>query len=53
MTSTRRIYFTDHNTRARPRGGDPRLPSTVDAAPHYKRDYRRKIIYFWTQRRCA
>ncbi len=49
MTSTRRIYFVDHNTRTTT-WDDPRLPSTVDAdAPQYKRDYRRKIVYFRSQ----
>ena len=46
MTSTRRIYFVDHNTRTTT-WDDPRLPSAVDAdAPQYKRDYRRKVVYF-------
>jgi E3 ubiquitin-protein ligase NEDD4 len=46
MTSTRRIYFVDHNTRTTT-WDDPRLPSQVDAdAPQYKRDYRRKVVYF-------
>ena len=49
MTSTRRIYFVDHNTRTTT-WDDPRLPSTVDAdAPQYKRDYRRKVVYFRSQ----
>ncbi|KAI0030488.1 hypothetical protein K488DRAFT_54121, partial [Vararia minispora EC-137] len=49
MTSTRRIYFVDHNTRTTT-WDDPRLPSSVDAdAPQYKRDYRRKVIYFRSQ----
>ncbi|KAI0294622.1 hypothetical protein B0F90DRAFT_1890995, partial [Multifurca ochricompacta] len=49
MTSTRRIYFVDHNTRTTA-WDDPRLPSAVDAdAPQYKRDYRRKVVYFRSQ----
>ncbi|KAH9954579.1 hypothetical protein BC827DRAFT_1379414 [Russula dissimulans] len=49
MTSTRRIYFVDHNTRTTT-WDDPRLPSAVDAdAPQYKRDYRRKVVYFRSQ----
>ncbi|KAI9454451.1 HECT-domain-containing protein [Lactarius psammicola] len=49
MTSTRRVYFVDHNTRTTT-WDDPRLPSTVDAdAPQYKRDYRRKVVYFRSQ----
>ncbi len=42
------IYFVDHNMRTT-MWGDPRLPSTVDGdAPHYKRDCRQKIVYFWS-----
>ena len=49
MTSTQRIYFVDHNTRTTT-WDDPRLPSAVDAdAPQYKRDYRRKVVYFRSQ----
>ncbi|VDB98127.1 unnamed protein product [Peniophora sp. CBMAI 1063] len=49
MTSTRRVYFVDHNTRTTT-WDDPRLPSSVDAdAPQYKRDYRRKVVYFRSQ----
>ncbi|KAI0064968.1 HECT-domain-containing protein [Artomyces pyxidatus] len=49
MTSTQRVYFVDHNTRTTS-WDDPRLPSTVDAdAPQYKRDYRRKVVYFRSQ----
>ncbi|KAN0132131.1 hypothetical protein V8E53_010050 [Lactarius tabidus] len=49
MKSTRRIYFVDHNSRTTT-WDDPRLPSKVDAdAPQYKRDYRRKVVYFRSQ----
>jgi E3 ubiquitin-protein ligase NEDD4 len=49
MTSTRRIYFVDHNTHTTT-WDDPRLPATVDAdVPQYKCDYRRKIVYFRSQ----
>lgn len=49
LTSTNRVYFVDHNTRTTT-WEDPRLPGTVDDnAPQYKRDYRRKIIYFRSQ----
>ncbi|KAI0319606.1 hypothetical protein OF83DRAFT_1281822 [Amylostereum chailletii] len=49
MTSTRRVYYVDHNTRTTT-WDDPRLPSSVDAdAPQYKRDYRRKQVYFRSQ----
>ncbi|KAJ8482507.1 hypothetical protein ONZ45_g14927 [Pleurotus djamor] len=49
LTSTGRIYFVDHNTRTTA-WDDPRLPSSVDdSAPQYKRDYRRKVVYFRSQ----
>jgi len=49
LTSTGRVYFVDHNTRTTT-WDDPRLPSNLDSnAPRYKRDYRRKVIYFRSQ----
>ncbi|KAK2465343.1 hypothetical protein APHAL10511_002697 [Amanita phalloides] len=49
LTSTGRIYFVDHNTRTTT-WDDPRLPTDVgDNAPQYKRDYRRKVVYFRSQ----
>ncbi|KAK0244090.1 hypothetical protein EDD85DRAFT_806675 [Armillaria nabsnona] len=49
LTSTGRVYFVDHNTRTTS-WEDPRLPGVVDDnAPQYKRDYRRKVIYFRSQ----
>lgn len=49
LTSTGRVYFVDHNTRTTT-WDDPRLPSNLDSnAPQYKRDYRRKVIYFRSQ----
>lgn len=49
LTSTGRVYFVDHNTRTTA-WDDPRLPGHVDDnAPQYKRDYRRKVIYFRSQ----
>ncbi|KAG6820709.1 hypothetical protein H0H93_012762 [Arthromyces matolae] len=49
LTSTARVYFVDHNTRTTT-WEDPRLPGHVDDnAPQYKRDYRRKVIYFRSQ----
>jgi E3 ubiquitin-protein ligase NEDD4 len=49
MTATGRVYFVDHNTRTTT-WEDPRLPGQVDDnAPQYKRDYRRKVIYFRSQ----
>lgn len=49
LTSTGRIYFVDHNTRTTA-WDDPRLPTHVDdSAPQYKRDYRRKVVYFRSQ----
>jgi E3 ubiquitin-protein ligase NEDD4 len=49
LTSTGRVYFVDHNTRTTT-WDDPRLPTNLDSsAPQYKRDYRRKVIYFRSQ----
>ena len=49
LTSTARIYFVDHNTKTTT-WDDPRLPSTLDQnVPQYKRDFRRKLIYFRSQ----
>ncbi len=49
MTSKRRIYIVDHNTRTIT-WGDPLLPPTVYAdAPQYQCDYRRGIVYFRSQ----
>ncbi|KAH8101291.1 ubiquitin-protein ligase [Cristinia sonorae] len=44
-----RFYFVDHNTKTTT-WDDPRLPSSLDAnVPQYKRDFRRKLIYFRSQ----
>jgi E3 ubiquitin-protein ligase NEDD4 len=49
LTSTARVYFVDHNTRTTT-WDDPRLPSSLDQnVPQYKRDFRRKLIYFRSQ----
>ena len=49
LTSNSRVYFVDHNTRTTS-WDDPRMPASLDAnAPQYKRDYRRKTIYFRSQ----
>ncbi|KZT74124.1 HECT-domain-containing protein [Daedalea quercina L-15889] len=49
LTSTARVYFVDHNTKTTT-WDDPRLPSTLDSnVPQYKRDFRRKLIYFRSQ----
>ncbi|KAI9456213.1 hypothetical protein BJY52DRAFT_1417175 [Lactarius psammicola] len=49
LTLARLIYFVDRNTRAAT-WKDPQLPLTVDEdALQYKRDYRRKIVYFRSQ----
>ncbi|KAI5124501.1 hypothetical protein M0805_003026 [Coniferiporia weirii] len=49
LTSTARIYFVDHGTKTTT-WDDPRLPSTLDqSVPQYKRDFRRKLIYFRSQ----
>ncbi|KAK9711986.1 NEDD4 E3 ubiquitin-protein ligase [Basidiobolus ranarum] len=46
LTSTARVYFVDHNTKTTT-WDDPRLPSSLDQnVPQYKRDFRRKLIYF-------
>lgn len=49
LTSTARVYFVDHNTKTTT-WDDPRLPSSLDMnVPQYKRDFRRKLIYFRSQ----
>ncbi|KAI8928486.1 hypothetical protein BC831DRAFT_448115, partial [Entophlyctis helioformis] len=49
MTNTGRIYFVDHTTKITT-WDDPRLPSSVDSnVPQYKRDFRRKLVYFRSQ----
>ena len=49
LTNTARVYFVDHNTKTTT-WDDPRLPSSLDQnVPHYKRDFRRKLIYFRSQ----
>ncbi|KAJ3194084.1 hypothetical protein HK101_003549 [Irineochytrium annulatum] len=49
ITNTNRIYFVDHNSKITT-WDDPRLPSSVDnGVPQYKRDFRRKLVYFRSQ----
>ncbi|KAJ3056769.1 hypothetical protein HK097_004341 [Rhizophlyctis rosea] len=49
MTNTGRIYFVDHNAKITT-WDDPRLPGSVDQnVPQYKRDFRRKLVYFRSQ----
>ena len=49
LTSTARVYFVDHNTKSTT-WDDPRMQSTFGASvPQYKRDFRRKLIYFRSQ----
>ncbi|KAJ1964370.1 hypothetical protein H4R35_007150, partial [Dimargaris xerosporica] len=49
ITSAGKLYFVDHNTKTTS-WDDPRLPSTLDQnVPQYKRDFRRKLIYFRSQ----
>jgi E3 ubiquitin-protein ligase NEDD4 len=49
LTSTARVYFVDHNMKTTI-WDDLRLPSTLDAnVPQYKRDFRRRLIYFRSQ----
>ena len=51
LTSTARVYFVDHKTKTTT-WDDPRLPSSPDPnVPQYKRDFRRKLIYFRSQHR--
>lgn len=51
LTTTNKAYFVDHNTKTTT-WDDPRMPSTLSAdpsIPQYKRDFRRKLIYFRSQ----
>jgi E3 ubiquitin-protein ligase NEDD4 len=49
LTPSGKVYFVDHNTRTTT-WDDPRLPSSVDQnVPKYKRDFRRKLVYFRSQ----
>jgi E3 ubiquitin-protein ligase NEDD4 len=49
LTNTARVYFVDHNTKTTT-WDDPRLPSSLEQnVPQYKRDFRRKLIYFRSQ----
>ena len=49
LTNTARVYFVDHNTKTTT-WDDPRIPSSLDqSVPKYKRDFRRKLIYFRSQ----
>lgn len=49
VTNTGRIYFVDHTSKITT-WDDPRLPSAVDqSVPQYKRDFRRKLVYFRSQ----
>lgn len=49
VTNTGRIYFVDHSSKITT-WDDPRLPSAVDQnVPQYKRDFRRKLVYFRSQ----
>jgi E3 ubiquitin-protein ligase NEDD4 len=49
LTHNARVYFVDHNTKTTT-WDDPRLPSSLDkSVPQYKRDFRRKLVYFRTQ----
>lgn len=50
LTSSARIYFVDHNTKTTT-WNDPRIPSILDQnVPKYKRDFKRKVIYFRSQK---
>lgn len=49
LTPNARVYFVDHTTKTTT-WDDPRLPSSLDQnVPQYKRDFRRKLIYFRSQ----
>ncbi|KAJ1654727.1 hypothetical protein IWQ61_005394 [Dispira simplex] len=49
VTQTGHVFFVDHNTKTTT-WDDPRLPSSLDQnVPQYKRDFRRKLIYFRSQ----
>ncbi|KAI9329014.1 hypothetical protein DFJ73DRAFT_902704, partial [Zopfochytrium polystomum] len=49
ITNNNRVYFVDHSSKITT-WDDPRLPSTMDAnVPQYKRDFRRKLVYFRSQ----
>ena len=49
LTQNGRVYYVDHNTKTTT-WDDPRLPSSLDeGVPQYKRDFRRKLIYFRSQ----
>jgi E3 ubiquitin-protein ligase NEDD4 len=49
VTGSGRLYFVDHTSKITT-WDDPRLPSTVDEnVPQYKRDFRRKLVYFRSQ----
>ncbi|KAJ1962566.1 hypothetical protein IWQ62_003485 [Dispira parvispora] len=49
VTQTGHVFFVDHNTKTTT-WDDPRLPSSLDEnVPQYKRDFRRKLIYFRSQ----
>lgn len=49
LTLTGKVYYVDHNTKTTT-WSDPRLIDAADAAiPQYKRDFKRKLIYFRSQ----
>ncbi|KAI8866511.1 HECT-domain-containing protein [Ramicandelaber brevisporus] len=49
LTAQGRVYYVDHHTKTTS-WDDPRLPSSLDqSVPQYKRDFRRKLIYFRAQ----
>ncbi|KAJ1923208.1 hypothetical protein IWQ60_006016 [Tieghemiomyces parasiticus] len=49
VTNAGHVFFVDHNTKTTT-WDDPRLPSSLDQnVPQYKRDFRRKLIYFRSQ----
>ncbi|KAI9353766.1 hypothetical protein BDR26DRAFT_14525 [Obelidium mucronatum] len=48
ITNTNRIYFVDHSSKITT-WDDPRMPSNDANVPQYKRDFRKKVVYFRSQ----
>ncbi|KAJ1568509.1 hypothetical protein HK405_001117 [Cladochytrium tenue] len=48
ITNNNRAYFVDHNSKITT-WDDPRLSSSLDKDVQFKRDFRRKLVYIWSQ----
>ncbi|KAJ3198198.1 hypothetical protein HDU82_001259, partial [Entophlyctis luteolus] len=48
ITNTNRIYYVDHASKITT-WDDPRMPSSGPDIPQYKRDFRKKVVYFRSQ----